>query len=116
MLAARRQSGGKQPDILAYWRQDEKSFVESLTNVSPNDYAKLLEQREMARRFIEERFMDEKGRNIAGLCMFAEPVSFALRLDRHLRERLDKLLAAALADSASAVDIFRKLRLGSAIS
>ena len=27
MLAARRQSGGKQPDILAYWRQDEKSFV-----------------------------------------------------------------------------------------
>ena len=110
MLAARRQSGGKQPDILAYWRQDEKSFVESLKNVSPNDYAKLLEQREMARRFIEERFMDEKGRNIAGLCMFAEPVSFAQRLDRHLRERLDKLLAAALADSASAVDIFRKLR------
>jgi tetratricopeptide (TPR) repeat protein len=94
MLAARQESGGKKPHILAYWRQDEKTFIENLKHEAPTNYQKLLEQRELARRFVEERFMDEEGRNIRGLHMFAEPVSFAQRLNCHLRQVLDELLAA----------------------
>ncbi|MGK0187511.1 MAG: WD40 repeat protein/tetratricopeptide (TPR) repeat protein [Verrucomicrobiales bacterium] len=94
MLAAREASGGERPEILAYWRQDEKGFIESLKQAAPESYGKLLEQKNLAQRFIEERFMDEQGRNIRGVCIFAEPVSFAKRLHSHLRQVLDRLLAA----------------------
>lgn len=92
MLRARAATGGKMPHILAYFRDDEKGFLENLKNLDPLRYPDALRQREMARQFVQERFMDEKGRNIRGLHLFAEPVSFARRLHSHLKQVIDELL------------------------
>ena len=93
MMRARQESGGTRPHILAYYRDDEKGFLEALKEQAPERYKEAIEQKESARRFIEERFMDEHGRNIRGLVIYGEPVSFAQRLDRHLREVLDRILS-----------------------
>jgi len=92
MLGARETSGGAKPQILAYWRQDEEGFVELLRREGPGRYEEMLEQKRLARHFIEERFMDEKGRNVRGLVIYQKPVSFAERLRSHLVQKIDSIL------------------------
>ncbi len=92
MLEARERCGGGKPHILAYWRQDEEGFVEVLRREGPGRYDELLRQKQLAGRFVEERFMDEKGRNVRGLVLYREPLSFAERLHRHLRQKIDEIL------------------------
>ncbi len=111
MMEARAQSGGTRPHLLAYWWDDERNFLESLKQQAPGLYKVALEQKESARRFVQERFMDERGRNIRGLVIYGEPVSFAQRLDRHLRQVLDEILGANQSTPAWTESPYRSLEV-----
>ena len=94
MLAAFEQSGGKLPLILAYTRSDDEGFSKRLDARAHGDEAleEMLKQRKLVRQFIRERFQDEQGRNVRAFHSYREPVSFAQRLNVHLRDAIDALL------------------------
>ena len=48
----------------------------------------LIEQHDLARAFVQERFHDEQGRNICAYRTYREPIDFARLLRTHLRNAL----------------------------
>ncbi|MCC7365343.1 MAG: WD40 repeat domain-containing protein, partial [Dehalococcoidia bacterium] len=99
MLAAREASGGARPDILFYRRSDDAGFNERLDARTRRDeeLEQLLEQRKLARAFVEERFRDEEGHNTRAYHSFDRPVDFAQRLRVHLRGLIDRHIEGASA-------------------
>lgn len=94
MLEARKRSGGRRPHILAYVREDERGFKQRLNETPADQIEALLQQRRLAESFVAERFRDEHGHNVAAYHTFAQPTSFAARLQRHLTNHFDQLLRA----------------------
>ncbi len=94
MLAAFEQSEKHRPVILAYTRQDESGFRQSLADCPAARLKELIEQRDLAESFIREQFKDAEGHNVRAYHSYREPVSFAQRLHTHLRQVLDELLGA----------------------
>lgn len=99
MLAAREASGGARPEILFYRRSDDAGFNERLDarNRRDEELEQLLEQRKLARAFVEERFRDEEGHNTRAYHSFDRPVDFAQRLRVHLRGLIDRRIEGASA-------------------
>ncbi len=93
MLAAVAQSKSR-PVILAYARDDEKSFRQRMADSPKGQLEDLIEQRKLAELFIREQFQDADGHNVRALQSYPEPVSFAQRLHTHLRQVLDEMLQA----------------------
>jgi hypothetical protein len=92
MLAAFEQSGKKRPVILAYDRNDDDGFQQSLAAVPAAQWEELITQRKLARSFVREQFYDEEGRNLRAVHSYREPVGFAQRLHAHLRQVVEELL------------------------
>ena len=92
MLAARNQSGGERPRILAYMRQDLEGFHQKLKDKDTAHIEELLNQRKLAEGFVREHFHDEQGHNIRAYHTFPEPVNFASRLRVHLKALVDEAL------------------------
>ncbi len=92
MLAAREQSGGMRPDILAYVRKDDSAFHEKMRDRSTLQLEDLLKQRKLVEQFITENFRDEAGANVRAYHSYPSPVTFAERLKVHLRALLDRRL------------------------
>ena len=80
MLAARQQSNGEHPHILAYLRKNEEGFKQRLTAAPVDRLEALVGQRKLAESFITEIFHDGEGHNIRAYHSYGEPVSFAQRL------------------------------------
>ena len=97
MLEAFAQSGRGRPVILAYTRNDESGFRQSLTDCPSSRLEELIAQRKLAESFIREQFKDTEGHNVRAYHSYREPVSFAQRLHTHLRQVLDELLGAEAA-------------------
>ena len=111
MLSAFKQSGGKSPIILAYTRADDESFSERLDAElrGDDDLEELLRQRKLVKKFIQERFQDPQGHNLRAYHTYPEPVSFAQRLDVHLRGAVDALLGIDLATTTWSEAPYRSL-------
>jgi hypothetical protein len=92
MLAARNQSGGERPRILAYMRQDLEGFHQKLKDKDTAHIEELLNQRKLAEGFVREQFHDEQGHNIRAYHTFPEPVNFASRQRVHLKALIDEAL------------------------
>ena len=92
MLAARNQSGGERPRILAYMRQDLEGFHQKLKDKDTAHIEELLNQRKLAEGFVREHFHDEQAHNIRAYHTFPEPVNFASRLRVHLKALVDEAL------------------------
>ena len=81
------------PKLLAYVRNDEAGFTQSLQDKTGDLLTDAVMQHDVARQFIREQFHDvEMGTNIGAYTSFGEPVTFAHRLRTHLRELLDGML------------------------
>lgn len=94
MLAAREAQRGSRPQILAYARQDEASFEESLRGKTTAEKEELLRQKSLVEAFLREEFHDAaSGANMRAYHTFTRPQSFAERLRVHLQEILDGLCA-----------------------
>ena len=92
MLAARNQSGGERPRILAYMRQELEGFHQKLKDKDTAKIEELLNQRKLAEAFVREHFHDEQGHNIRAYHTFPEPITFASRLRVHLKALIDEAL------------------------
>ena len=102
MLAARTESARRgppedaRPKILAYVRDDEAGFTQSLQRLKGDALEEAFRQRNLARQFVREQFYDaESGANIRAYTEFNEPLTFAGRLRLHLRSLLDGMLPRA---------------------
>ncbi len=92
MWQAREQSL-TQTGILAYTRRDDETWNEFLDARKTDETLEgLLEQRRLARQFIEERFHDPEGHNIRAYHTYQKPAEFCGRLRAHLIGLLDDLL------------------------
>ncbi|MFN0078625.1 MAG: AAA family ATPase [Prosthecobacter sp.] len=95
MIEARKQSNSKSPHILVYTRRDDEAWNTTLDAKKPDGVLKeLVEQRETVRGFIKESFQDKDGHNIRAYHSYDEPVTFAERLETHLKRLLDDMLLA----------------------
>jgi len=94
MLTAFDQSGGQRPLILAYARNDEATWKQSLAQCRRDRLEEMIGQQRLAESFIQEQFHDKDGHNLRAYHSYREPVGFAQRLRTHLRSNLDELLAA----------------------
>lgn len=92
MLRAYEESGGIRPQILAYYRNDNDAFHESLKGKAPDQIKQAIDQFELAKRFVQEEFHDEKGRSVRAYHIYDEPITFANQLTTHLRNIVDRLL------------------------
>ncbi len=92
MLTAFEQSGQRRPVVLAYARNDEAAFRQSLADCPGARLEELVSQRKLAESFIREQFYDKEGHNVRALHNYREPVSFAQQLHTHLRQVLEDLL------------------------
>ncbi len=92
MLAAFEQSGRKRPVILAYARDDDGAFKQTLTELPTSELEEFFNQRKLAEAFIREQFHDAEGRNLRAYQTYREPVGFVQRLRLHLRQAIDDLL------------------------
>ena len=92
MLTAYEQSGQKRPIILAYVRDDDAAFRESLTACADDKLEETIQQRRLAEAFVKEHFHDAEGRNLRAYQTYQEPIGFTQRLRLHLRRSLDDLL------------------------
>jgi WD40 repeat protein len=99
MLAARAASAQQlspqeaRPKILAYVRNDETGFTQSLQGKTGTVLEDTLRQFSLARQFVREQFHDaQSGTNMGAYTDFSEPVTFAHRLRMHLRNLLDGML------------------------
>ena len=91
MLEAFKQSDNRQPVILAYTRKDDEGFVDRFKNENPDRFRELVDQRDLAKEFVQENFHDSNGRNIRAYHSYPEPTSFAQRLRVHLRNVLNEI-------------------------
>ncbi len=94
MLTAFEQSGRQRPLILAYTRNDEATWKQSLTRCQRDQLEEMIGQQRLAEAFIKEQFHDKDGHNLRAYHSYREPVGFAQRLRTHLRSNLDELLVA----------------------
>lgn len=93
MLAARTESNGERPHILAYVRQDDDGFKRRLQQLSPDRLPEEVRQQQLAQQFIAESFHDTATRtNLRAYHSYPEPVTFASRLRVHLRALIDASL------------------------
>ncbi len=92
MLAAFQQSGNQRPLILAYARDDEATWKQSLARCERDHLEEMISQQRLAESFIKEQFHDKDGHNLRAYHAYREPVGFAQRLRTHLRSTLDELL------------------------
>lgn len=99
MLTAFEQSGRQRPLILAYTRNDEATWKQSLTRCERDQLEEMIGQQRLAESFIKEQFHDKDGHNLRAYHSYREPVGFGQRLCMHLRSNLDELLAANLTTS-----------------
>jgi len=97
MLAAFAESGRQRPVILAYARDDDGGFRQTLTTCEKERLEEIVAQRGLAESFICEQFKDAQGRNLRAYHSYREPLSFAERLHTHLRQVLDELLGGEFA-------------------
>ncbi|MEI8371060.1 MAG: hypothetical protein WCJ31_21750, partial [Planctomycetia bacterium] len=105
MLQARDAQAGLRPHILAYMRQDEATFDESLRGKTPAEKEEALRQRKLVASFIEEEFHDaEIGTNIRAYHTYQRPQSFSERLRIHLQEILDGLTGDQIGRPAWEID------------
>jgi len=93
MLTLFEQSGRQRPLILAYARDDEATWKQSLSHCQRDQLEEMISQQRLAESFIKEQFHDNEGHNLRAYHSYREPVSFAQRLRTHLRAALDELLA-----------------------
>lgn len=92
MLEARRQSGVA-PHVLAYVRRDDESFYAALDARKDDQTLEgLIRQRRLTREFIRATFQDTEGRNIRAYHTYRVPLSFARRLEIHLRAHILEIL------------------------
>ena len=105
MLQARDAQAGLRPHILAYMRQDEATFDESLRGKTPAEKEEALRQRKLVASFIEEEFHDaETGTNIRAYHTYQRPQFFSERLRIHLQEILDGLTGDQIGRPAWEID------------
>lgn len=113
MLAAFEQSGRQKPIILAYTRDDSEGFNDRLDARMRDEDAleEIIRQRRLLKKFIQERFHDEEGRNLRAYHTYREPVGFAQRLHVHLRGALDELLGLDHGGATWAESPYRSLEV-----
>lgn len=94
MLEARAAQGGVRPHILAYTRDDEATFEESLRGRSTAEKEECIRQKRLVEGFIREQFHDTRtGMNLRAYHTYQRPQTFGERLRVHLQEILDGLSA-----------------------
>jgi hypothetical protein len=88
-----RRNQRKGPDILVYFRKDEKRFTEELSRdgLELEEWEEMLRQRRLLKSFYEKNFQDAEGHNTRAYCNFEKPVEFAELLYKHLDASLDQL-------------------------
>ena len=91
--AKHRPPGSARPKILAYVRNDEAGFIQSLQGLKGDALEEAFRQRSLARQFVREQFHNaESGTNVGAYTEFNGPLTFAGRLRLHLRNLLDGML------------------------
>jgi hypothetical protein len=79
------------PDILVYFRKDDKGISEEFYRVGPEEREEMVQQQKLLTRFYKEHFQDALGRNTRSHYQFEHPVDFAEQLYLHLHALLDQL-------------------------
>lgn len=79
------------PDILVYFRKDDKGFTEEFSRVGQEEREEMVQQQKLLTLFYKENFQDAQGRNTRSHYKFEQPVEFADQLYRHLHALLDQL-------------------------
>lgn len=86
-----RRNSCKEPDILVYFRQDDKGFTDELSRVGQEKWEGMFQQRKLLTQFFKENFQDDQGHNTRSHYQFELPVEFAEQLYLHLHALLDQL-------------------------
>jgi WD40 repeat protein len=94
MLRTLEDTQGDRPDILFYFRRDDRGFDDRLQEADDDGKLALIEQKKLAAAFIQEHFWSEQG-NVRAYHSFQRPVDFAGRLKVHLRGLIDQRLDSA---------------------
>jgi hypothetical protein len=81
----------KGPEILVYFRQDDKGFTEEFSRVGQEEREEMVQQQKLLTGFYKENFQDTQGRNTRAYYKFEQPVEFADQLYLHLHALLDQL-------------------------
>lgn len=90
MIRAFDQSGRQRPEVFAYVRQDQTEFHNNLIGKDDDEIRQMLDQRELLKAFIAERFHDpERGHNLSAYKTFPRPNDFAEKLKSDLKQVLD---------------------------
>ncbi len=100
MYRAWRESGEKRPQILAYARDDRHTFLDQLKNVDEEAEQDARLQRDLAKLFLRERFVDEDGHNVGAYHGYKKPKEFRERLETHLRELFAEFAGEVASTSA----------------
>jgi hypothetical protein len=79
------------PEILVYFRQDDKGFIEELSRVGQEQREEMIQQQKLLTSFYNENFQDAQGRNTRAHYNFEKPVQFADQLYQHLHALLDQI-------------------------
>lgn len=79
------------PDILVYFREDDKGFTAEFSRVGREEREDMVQQQKLLALFREENFQDAQGRNTRSYYKFERPVQFADQLYKHLHDLLDQL-------------------------
>ncbi|HEV7671722.1 MAG TPA: ATP-binding protein [Thermoanaerobaculia bacterium] len=79
------------PDILVYFRQDDKGFTDEFSRGGQEKWEEMVQQKKLLAWFYQKNFQDDQGRNTRSHYRFEQPVEFAEQLYMHLRALLDQL-------------------------
>lgn len=73
MLREFERSELKRPVVLAYTRQDNESYLKRFRAKTPDKYIELIQQRELAKSFVEQKCRNKDGQNIPAIRTCSEP-------------------------------------------
>lgn len=79
------------PEILVYFREDDKGFTDEFARVGRAEREEMVQQQKLLTSFRRESFQDDDGRNTRSHYQFKQPVEFAELLYLHLHALLDQL-------------------------
>jgi hypothetical protein len=86
-----RRNQRKGPEILVYFREDDKGFTKEFCRVGQEEREEMVQQQKLLTLFRKENFQDAQGRNTRSYCHFEQPVDFADQLYKHLHALLDQI-------------------------
>ena len=82
---------GAGPEILVYFRNDDKGFTKEFSRVGREEREEMVQQQKLLDWFYKANFQDAQGRNTRSHYSFEQPLDFAEQLYMHLHALLDQL-------------------------